>query len=596
MEATTSHAQANAAVTRLERIAFIALSAVVFIYVLVRAALIPLVHDEVTSFLAYAQTGRFLPFASMWDANNHYLNSLLGWVGYKVFGLHLLALRWASVLSFIPYAWAAAKLGEGLRSRTVRWCLWSALLMCPFLLDFFSLFRGYGPAMSCLLWALYQLVRFVQERHTRWLVHALFAVALANGFLLAFLPLWGVALLVVLPIVRAHADQRRWWFLLGALPFLAAAALAMYMARLGLLYQGTTEGFVAVSVSSLMVRMFGPEGMTVAPIVIVLIIAASSLIVSNAIRERNWRSPAILIAALFWCEVLGRIVAAKLIGLNYGEDRTALHYVLLGIPLAAFAADALTIRARWAWVLVLPLLALPMRAVFTANKDHTVLWPEQSIPDRFVHHVAQLEERLGRPAVVSTHRHAGLPWSLQRRMLGGEGDANAHSWPHGMDDARIVVPSVLEEARAGFSVVDSAPGNLLYLLLRDPPLRTATILDTSFAIIATDTKHSEALRIPADALRTSDLLVEIGGSLSAETSPLDLRLAISVLDSGGATLHSDLVFLNTRGEHWNGEQWRCIRHIPMQPSASYAEVFLWSPDSARYKLEQGRMIVRTASP
>ena len=79
---------------RNDRFAFVALVSVVFVYVLLRAALIPLVHDEATSFLAYAQSGRFLPFSSMWDANNHYLNSLLGWLGYKVFGLHLLALRW----------------------------------------------------------------------------------------------------------------------------------------------------------------------------------------------------------------------------------------------------------------------------------------------------------------------------------------------------------------------------------------------------------------------------------------------------------------------------------------------------------------------
>ncbi|HRH38861.1 MAG TPA: hypothetical protein PK760_10975, partial [Flavobacteriales bacterium] len=137
-----------------DRWPFAALSGTVFLYVLLRAALIPIVLDESTSFLMFVQDGAFLPFHSQWDANNHFLNSFCGWVGWSLGGLHLLSLRWASVLSFALFAFSAWRIGMFVQGRIVRWCLWLALLGCPFLLDFFSLFRGYGPAMAFLLLSL----------------------------------------------------------------------------------------------------------------------------------------------------------------------------------------------------------------------------------------------------------------------------------------------------------------------------------------------------------------------------------------------------------------------------------------------------------
>ncbi|MBK8497233.1 MAG: hypothetical protein IPL52_00085 [Flavobacteriales bacterium] len=195
---------------RSERIVFIATAGMVFLLVLLRALLVPLVHDEATSFIAYAQGGRFLPFASLWDANNHYLNSLLGFIGFKLFGLKLLALRYGSVLSYLLFAWSAWRLGHLVQHRTVRWVLWSALLLCPFLLDFFSFFRGYGPAMAFLLFSVQALLRFAQWHRRGDLLAVLLGMAVANGFLLALVPLWAVILVVLTVLVSRSAVVCSW--------------------------------------------------------------------------------------------------------------------------------------------------------------------------------------------------------------------------------------------------------------------------------------------------------------------------------------------------------------------------------------------------
>ena len=280
--------------TRAERWWFGALSLTVFSHVLVRAAVVPLIHDEATSFLAYAQTGHFLPFASMWDANNHFLNSLCGWVGYKLFGLHLLALRWASAMAYLLFAWSAWRLGAEMRSRAIKWCFWLALLLCPFLLDFFSLFRGYGPAIAFLLFALQAFVRFINEGRRVQLIAVLLGLAIANGFLLALVPLCTMMLLLLLWLVRRERDQILLCLGLGVLPLFAASVTSIMLARLGLLYHGSTEGFVPVTVGSISLRVLGSSAWSVTITALLLVSVAVSIVVVRSWRDRNFTSPAFL--------------------------------------------------------------------------------------------------------------------------------------------------------------------------------------------------------------------------------------------------------------------------------------------------------------
>ena len=572
--------------------AFVLAATLGFAHVLFRACSIPLVHDECTSFLAYAQSGRFLPFMSMWDANNHYFNSLLGIVGYKLFGLHLLALRWGSVLAYLLYAWSAYRVGANVRHAVVRWCLWSALLMCPFLLDFFSLFRGYGPAMAFLLFALQATLRFAQQGERRQLVHALLGMAIANGFLLALVPLWGLQLALLLIAGAMQKEHIRVWVLLGALPLLGAAALAFFMAHMGLLYQGSTTGFVAVTAVTLLWRTFGSQDVLLATGTVIFVLAACVAAFCSAWRQRSWRSPAFIVALLLMGESMARILAANTIGLNYGEDRTALHTLLLAIIAVAFAADALLVRVRYAWMFALPLLAFPLRSALDLNLDHTVLWPEQSIPDRFVLFVKAMQERSARPLVVGTHRHAGLPWSLQCRMLGWESDANAHDWPNGAHDVRITDARYPHADMNGYVVVDSLPGAGLPLLVRTPRVSTSVVLDTMIGLPADTVILMDSLSFGVPDLRTKDLLVELEGMISVMNGGPDARMRFTVFDTLGTPVHEDLIFLSTRHGSWNGEHFRTIRYVPHHPMARRIVIELQDPREADRWIDHGHVVVR----
>lgn len=574
-------------ITLKERWAFVGLTSVLFAYATLRAWMVPLVHDEATSFLAYAQPGSFMPFASMWDANNHYLNSLCGHIGFKLFGLHPLALRWASALSFLLYASAAWRFG-GRMSRPVRWLLWPALLACPFALDFFSLFRGYGPALALLLVSIDQALRFAEHGATKHLAWCLLALNAALGFMIGFLPVSAVLLALLLGRAWRTRNQLVVWTVLGLTPMLMFAALARYMASLGLLYQGGTAGYLEVTVVSLLKYALGIDGAGPAAVVTggFMLLAIALLLADRRIKLP---SAPFVFGALLWGEFMLRWLLAYSMGLNYAEDRTALHVLLLSILFVAFSADALRRVHALAWLLALPLLVLPLRAALTANVDRTLLWPEQSVPERFIARIDSLEAALGRPAVVGMHRLALLPYGLQRRLHGCEGDGTAARWPNTPADARFAVKGVpfIEDPR--YVKADSSDNGLVLYLRRDPSKGRA-FADTLFEVQSVGLDRSRGLAFPVDPLRATDAIVLLHGTLRGP-QPLDLRACVAVFDQAGRALHADHIMLATRRAHWDGEPWRTTLLIPRCPDAARAEVFFWEPQRKGFTIEHARMQV-----
>lgn len=572
-----------------------------FAYALIRTISVPLVHDEATSFLAYAQSGHFLPFDSMWDANNHYLSTVLGLLGYKFFGLHALALRWASVLAFVLFAWSAWRIGEHVRQRVVRWCLWSALLMCPMLFDLFSLYRGYGLAMAFFVFAVDSALRYIGHGERRNLLGALLAMGLANAALLALVPMWSVLLGVLLVAALSHECPRpapsRWrtiaiWITLGLLPLLGAAGLSFILARFGLLFHGGTSGFIDVTVGSLARTVLGSGDAWVMIAAIAVVVLSTLVALAGSRSAGALTRPVFVVALLLWGEVLLRILLAQGFGINYAEDRTALHTLLLAIVLVAFAADELAERVRYGWAWALVLLALPVRSLLTMNICSTVLWPEQHVPERFVQHVRQVEHDLGRPAVVGAYRLSGLVWSLECRMHGTEGDVNALGWPSGSHDVRIIDQRFFDADMTGYAVVDSAPANGLRLLVREPPLRTTVLHDTTFSVASTTVERDTVMVLDAAALRDGELLIAVSGSLDSPAAMLDPRLCVVVFDASGRPVHNDLVMLATRRVQWHGETFQTIRLVPRLAHASRIEVSIWDPHRSGFALRNGLVIVR----
>ena len=82
---------------------FFILASLLFLLLAFRNVMVPFNHDEAVTFFYYIQSGEFLPYHAHIDANNHVLNSGLGYYCFKLFGSSTFALRLPNLLSFLVF-------------------------------------------------------------------------------------------------------------------------------------------------------------------------------------------------------------------------------------------------------------------------------------------------------------------------------------------------------------------------------------------------------------------------------------------------------------------------------------------------------------
>ncbi|MBZ5858753.1 hypothetical protein [Flavihumibacter profundi] len=97
-------------------------------------------------------------------ANTHWLNSLGIWFGLLL-GDDPWKLRLFSVLAWPVYGYAAFKLSNKLNNKLAGLALLSALVLNPYLLDFFSVARGYGMMIAFSMMSLYHAYCLVKEQN-----------------------------------------------------------------------------------------------------------------------------------------------------------------------------------------------------------------------------------------------------------------------------------------------------------------------------------------------------------------------------------------------------------------------------------------------
>ena len=372
-------------------ICMIILSGLLLAYATLRAVEVGITWDEAFSWLEFTRKGTLLPFGPFraMAANNHYLNAWLTYLTTGVLGVSELTLRLPALTAFALYLYYTGRLSLELPSPLLRVSAFVVLNGNPYVLDFFSLARGYGLAYALLAGSLWYLYRFLQAglqvRHSRASLGLAILAMAAHLTLIHFV----IALTVVLVLATillapagpglgrrvAHALKVHAVGLSAVALSLAAAAFVIQKLRKvdSFFYGGTTsfwhDTLLGVFDASLYGRRYsallGPEAGTSSFRLSVLLGALAILLMAGAIRlsttaarrpsrPRDLYLPA-LVALVCGC-ALATIAQHQLFGVPYLGSRTGAYLLVLATFAFVFLADAVA-RAGRRWQYGLPVAA-----------------------------------------------------------------------------------------------------------------------------------------------------------------------------------------------------------------------------------------------
>jgi hypothetical protein len=387
-----------------------ALSCLLFGYVATRAWMLSITWDEAANYLEFTRKGFLSPFYfpfPHFGPNNHFLNTWLTFLTTRLFGPGEFSLRLPVLAAHLLFLYYTARLaGEG-TSALVRVASFIVLNVNPYLLDFFSLSRGYGLAYGLLAGSVWYLYRYfqsnLQARYGRLSITlAMLAVTAHLTMVHYLIALLGV--LVLATILRAPPGLTIGRRVLHGLRVNAGAITAVTafllpllvvirrLSKAGAFFYGGTSGFWRDTVLGVFERSlyqgqpsvvgFSPAGPWSGVCWLLgslaVLVVGIALVVSVP-RLRAHGEPArlylpALVFLLLSCS-LASIVQHQLLHVLYLTGRTALYLLVLFTFVFVALANELTLAARgWQYGLAAVGLLMSAHAIAHLNLRYVFEW------------------------------------------------------------------------------------------------------------------------------------------------------------------------------------------------------------------------------
>jgi hypothetical protein len=406
------------------------------IMIIFRAANLSMVHDESITYLYFVHNRGYLDILKNpnlpFDANNHLLNSFMIRFWTARFGVVEWAIRLNSVLSWPVFA---ASLLYILRLVFRRWALLLAMLVCCspfFLLDFFSLARGYAPGLALATLALalsaacfFHVKLTVAQR--RWLILSLgLASALAVWFNYSLAYLYAATMAGFTFFAWARQAQpfkfaKSLWLdylclIPGVLVFLRVLPKMRYLASTDQVFGGD-GGFWQNTVMSLIVGYSVqpyPQFSLILQALLILIFFGSLFYIWRAqlYQPRRWSqlstSDSLLLMSWSLLAVLFFIIKLQFhfSGVPYPSDRAALYFIPLFFLLSSLLVYNLSLQIKHnlpkyyqLFVGLVVFLSLALIASFLSvyQLDRTSIWPYDQHTKQAVALLEDLTSPLSKP-------------------------------------------------------------------------------------------------------------------------------------------------------------------------------------------------------
>jgi|GEM_PF-1939400 len=365
--------------SRLVRWSLFGLGLLLLTYTVVRAVTVSFSWDETWTFLRHVLRGIF--YQRTYDqmgANHHLLNVWGMWLSWKLFGDGTLALRLPNLLAHAIYLYASGRIALKARSGFLAIAVFVLLNVHPYLLDFFSLARGYGLACGWMMLALWHVWRYFDEgyrpKEVLWVAVCGSLAAMSHLIMIDLLLALGLAFLVIWSLQARRMGPAQWKrsLLLLCVPSLVGLGLilpeAFGLLHGGSLYYGSDSLWPGTAISlgemALYYQYYQPYGTSVLALVsVALVTVALVCLASMAAAMRGGWLQRLMPMFFGMLILLGCILSFFLEHLLFQVPFPATRTALFLLPLLAFIlATALLAwpRPSWPVSLTAAILCIPL--------------------------------------------------------------------------------------------------------------------------------------------------------------------------------------------------------------------------------------------
>jgi len=370
---------------------YFTISILLFAYVAYRACTLSFTHDESLSYMILHGADNLTK-----TANNHFLNTNMMRMTSYLFGDSEFSLRLPNVLLFIIYLLGCYRI---LKQSENLWLFVSGtilLLLNPFVIDYFSLARGYGLSLGFLVAGLYY---FLRERTNNYSFHsiirdftisvtfatmALFANFSTINYFIAVLLIFAIQYIRIAMNGSGFSVKQHFIFTAGIvlsfIPLIIAVKRLLWLSGSQQLYFGS-ESFGFTISSIIMSSMFYNEYQLLIGIIKYAVIIIFSSGIMFIILNKLFYGPFMKITALISAIICGLFIEHYLFGVKYPVERAAIYLIpLSGIFMYYFASNIINFidqKKQTLFSLLLCLtISIPLCYNFISNLNlkYTYTW------------------------------------------------------------------------------------------------------------------------------------------------------------------------------------------------------------------------------
>jgi hypothetical protein len=383
----------------------IIITVLMFVFIAYKAYSMVFTGDEAASFYDI----KYMNFAYLLGAiaNSHLVNTLYIYPLVKLDIYNPFILRLANVLAFLLYAYGSFRLLKPIPNTLIAVSGFILLVTNPFLIDYFSLCRGYGLALGFMMLSLVYLIKFLEYKtEPIFLKFSVFGI-LCVWSNYAYLYFYLISFLLILFFVFREKSIADWFkcykkgIVLNVLFSIITLPILYNLKKNGALWWGGNESFITDTIGSIIHSTQYFTGSLYSELLLYILfflVVSKGIIFIFICNKKVLKYPVFI----FFGVCILTIVFFHAFGNLYLYERTA----IILIPL--FCLMWVYIISEWKYfsiVLVIVCLFSGYHFIKTANPRYTFTYHPDSQVDEVVEDIKIVEKNNNREVNIASGFH-----------------------------------------------------------------------------------------------------------------------------------------------------------------------------------------------